>query len=172
MEIKDKLKKARLIKGLTQLQLSELAGAAQATINKLESGQIKNPSFELAVKIANILETNVFEIFSNDTINNESKKEFSNIPKELKNKVLESIETGIDFYINNEKLRYNFDNKEDIEKFNFIYNIVDELRINIQSGLIINGFCSAEEIHDFYTNNHVWSKREILRLYGIEKPVK
>jgi DNA-binding XRE family transcriptional regulator len=68
MKTSEKIKIARKAKGLTQKELALKVGAAQATINKIERDEIKNPSFDLAVKIANVLEKNVFELFSDESV--------------------------------------------------------------------------------------------------------
>lgn len=68
MKTSEKIKIARKGKGLTQKELALKVGAAQATINKIERDEISNPSFDLAVKIANALDKNVFELFSDESV--------------------------------------------------------------------------------------------------------
>jgi len=68
MKTSEKIKIARKSKGFTQKELAIKVGAAQATINKIESDEIKNPSFDLAIKIAAALETDVFNLFSDEEV--------------------------------------------------------------------------------------------------------
>jgi len=52
MELKDRLKHARRLKGLTQTELAERAGIAQASISEIERGLSRSSSH--LVKIAQI----------------------------------------------------------------------------------------------------------------------
>ena len=58
--LKDNIKKARLDAGLTQLEVAEKLGVAQAQYARWESGG-RNPKDETVEKLANILNTS-FEI--------------------------------------------------------------------------------------------------------------
>lgn len=155
MEMKDKLKNARISKGLTQLQLSEKVGAAQASINKLESGKIKNPSFELAVKIANTLETNVFEIFGNENIKNYTPKTNESEKDQLKLLAVYALEKYVDTKIYFRQLEY--DEKLSPEEH---WNIHNEFLIQIESfkkglleAFVMVGFCNQEEMSEI--NEHL-----------------
>ncbi len=53
----------REARGLTQIQLAERSGLKQATISDLETGKIKSPSVETAMRVARALEVNLDEIF-------------------------------------------------------------------------------------------------------------
>jgi DNA-binding XRE family transcriptional regulator len=149
MELKDKLKKARLNRGLTQMQLSNLVGAAQATINKLELGQIKNPSFELAIKIANVLEVDIFETFATESLMNELSKPNNSEIEKLKVLVFHALE----MYESTEAFFaggiFNPEDPEDEKKF-------DEYRVNLRKfkngmykNLVLVGFCTQEEITEY-----------------------
>lgn len=61
-EFECRLKKYRLLKGLTQEQLAALAGVRRETIMRLEKAQY-NPSLKLAIDISRAVETPVEEIF-------------------------------------------------------------------------------------------------------------
>ncbi len=50
-----RLKEWRIKKGLTQQQLGERAGCTTATVFSYESGNVKNPSLSIAVKLAEVL---------------------------------------------------------------------------------------------------------------------
>lgn len=56
-----KIKALRKVTGLTQEQLAIKAGVSYTTLTKVETGAIKNPSFETVAAIAKGLETNLDE---------------------------------------------------------------------------------------------------------------
>lgn len=60
--MKNKIKVARAEKGMTQQQLADAAGVSRQTINAIESGKFV-PSTVLAIKMAQIFEKSVEEIF-------------------------------------------------------------------------------------------------------------
>lgn len=57
MSIGDNIKKKRNQKGITLLELAESIGVREATVQRYESGSIKNIKHETIIKIANVLET-------------------------------------------------------------------------------------------------------------------
>ncbi len=61
-----KIKELRESKKLSQRQLAKDSGVPQATINRIESGEIKEPSLSNATKIANALGVTVTELQGND----------------------------------------------------------------------------------------------------------
>lgn len=60
--MKNKIRVARAEKGMTQQQLADAAGVSRQTINAIESGKFV-PSTVLAIKMAQIFEKSVEEIF-------------------------------------------------------------------------------------------------------------
>lgn len=52
------IKEARKRKGLTQIQLSEKSGVSQQLISAIESGKVKNPTFQTVEKLAKVLGRN------------------------------------------------------------------------------------------------------------------
>ena len=60
--ITNNLKVLRVIKDLTQEQLAEKVSCTRQTINSIEKNRY-NPSLELALKIADVLECDVNELF-------------------------------------------------------------------------------------------------------------
>ncbi len=64
MELAEKIKTLRKQKGISQKELADLVGVAQASINKLEKGNTINPNVNIALKIAEVLETDIYELFS------------------------------------------------------------------------------------------------------------
>lgn len=63
--MKNRIKVARAEKSMTQQQLADAAGVSRQTINAIESGKFV-PSTILALKIAQIFEKPVEEIFQLD----------------------------------------------------------------------------------------------------------
>ena len=57
------LKTARLARGLTQDQLSELSGVHQTTISDIEIGRNLNPSWTNVVRLARALDVDPIDIF-------------------------------------------------------------------------------------------------------------
>lgn len=55
----DKFKKAKLISGLTQIELSKLTGLSRSTINELERGSRDNISRDTLLKLIKILDKNI-----------------------------------------------------------------------------------------------------------------
>ncbi len=64
MNLTNNLKHLRRLRGeVSQQQLAEMVGCSRQTIISIESG-CKNPSVELALKLAHALETPLDQIFS------------------------------------------------------------------------------------------------------------
>lgn len=61
--MKNRIKVARAEKDITQAQLAEMIGVSRQTINSIEKRKFI-PSTVLALKIADVFETSVEEIFS------------------------------------------------------------------------------------------------------------
>ena len=62
MAANNRLKAARVLKGLTQLQLAELVGLKEIEISRIETGRCE-PQLRLKEKIAAVLEKPTFELF-------------------------------------------------------------------------------------------------------------
>lgn len=58
-----RVKEARLEKGLSQEELSKIAGISRQTISDLESGEIVNTTTSTLTKLAKALECDVTDIF-------------------------------------------------------------------------------------------------------------
>ena len=58
----DKMKRARLEKGLSQAELAKLIGVSRQTINMIESGDY-NPTIALCLKICKTLDTTLDGLF-------------------------------------------------------------------------------------------------------------
>ena len=57
--LSERMKKAKLIKGLTQYQLSKLTGLSRSTINELESGYRDDITRETLLKLISVLDKNI-----------------------------------------------------------------------------------------------------------------
>jgi transcriptional regulator with XRE-family HTH domain len=58
-----RLRETRKQRGLTQIQLSELAGVEQGTISRLENGESDRPSWEIVARLARALDVPPEELF-------------------------------------------------------------------------------------------------------------
>jgi DNA-binding XRE family transcriptional regulator len=147
MKLNEKLNKARINRGYTQLQLAEKVGASQATINKLEGGKIGSPSFELAIKIANALQIDVYELFGDGSIknpvNSESEKD------KLKILVFHSLDKYISNQIFFRSTEYDENNPEHQKKFEEYKNHLKEFRKGMYETLVNVGFCTHEDIRAY-----------------------
>lgn len=153
MEIKDKLKAARAVKKITQKELAGLVGVTQATITKIETGETKNPSVDIALKIAQALGEDVYRLFSYESTN----KTFLNISLnqsdyiiDLKQKVFHAIENTESFLILMKSFEHNENDNIDDEKFQCFRDAISTFKKNLYGVLITNGVCSKEEITEFF----------------------
>lgn len=64
MHIGSKIKKIRLQKGLTQEQLSQISGISYTSLTKIETGVVKNPSFEFISKLSQALNVSMDQFTS------------------------------------------------------------------------------------------------------------
>ena len=62
MAANNRLKAARVLKGMTQLQLGELVGLKEIEVSRIETGRCE-PQLRLKEKIAAVLEKPTFELF-------------------------------------------------------------------------------------------------------------
>jgi transcriptional regulator with XRE-family HTH domain len=62
MAANNRLKAARVLQGLTQLQLAERVGTKEIDISRLETGR-STPTAELKQRIAQVLQKPAFELF-------------------------------------------------------------------------------------------------------------
>jgi transcriptional regulator with XRE-family HTH domain len=62
----DRLRRLREEKGLTVSSLAASVGVAEGTIRQLETGQTKNPSFVVGVRLANQLSVDPFYLALGD----------------------------------------------------------------------------------------------------------
>jgi transcriptional regulator with XRE-family HTH domain len=68
----DRLRRLREEKGLTASALAASVGVSEGTIRQLESGQTKNPSFAVGLRLANQLSVDPFYLaFGSDATLNE-----------------------------------------------------------------------------------------------------
>ncbi len=58
------MKAARVLKGLTQLQLADKVGTREIEISRIETGRV-TPEAELKERIAEVLQKATFELFDN-----------------------------------------------------------------------------------------------------------
>lgn len=58
----EKLKQARIVKGLSQIDLAKRIGVSRQTINMIENGAY-NPTIELCIKICKELDVTLNDLF-------------------------------------------------------------------------------------------------------------
>lgn len=61
-----KLARERLLAGLTQQEIAQLAGMSEATYRRLESGGMNNPPLRFLVNIALVLEVDLFDLVEDE----------------------------------------------------------------------------------------------------------
>ena len=64
MAANNRMKAARVLKGLTQLQLAELVEVREIEISRIETGRV-TPDARIKERIANVLQKPTFELFDN-----------------------------------------------------------------------------------------------------------
>lgn len=109
------LKRVREAKGLSQKELANLIGMAQAQYSRIESGKT-DPSFSVVMKIAKALGLTLSEIFQADEIFTDTNSYDKTLMEKLR--LLDSLEeeekksiyTLIDSLISKKKLRDNLSN--------------------------------------------------------------
>ncbi len=62
---RESFKKIRIEKSLTQKRLAEISDVTETTIRNIENKRV-NPSFELAIRLSKILETNFEQLWDTD----------------------------------------------------------------------------------------------------------
>ncbi|EOL00987.1 helix-turn-helix transcriptional regulator [Enterococcus faecium] len=62
---RESFKKIRIEKSLTQKRLAEISDVTETTIRNIENKRV-NPSFELAIRLSKILETNFEQLWDID----------------------------------------------------------------------------------------------------------
>lgn len=152
MKTSEKVRLARKAKGMTQKELANCVGAAQATINKIESDSdtgIKNTSFELAVKIASALEVDVFSLFGDESIKNKSSKISDKEIDRMKILVFHSIDKYESNQIFLKQFDYNEQDPDDWKKFEEYRAYLSEFKKGILEKLIEVGFCTQEDIKEY-----------------------
>lgn len=60
----ENLKRLRMEKGLTVIKLKELSGVDDDTIRKLENGKIKDTGLQIAIKLKNVLDVTLDELYA------------------------------------------------------------------------------------------------------------
>ena len=154
MKTSEKVRLARKAKGMTQKELANCVGAAQATINKIESDSdtgIKNTSFELAVKIASALEVDVFTLFGDESIKNKSSNASDKEIDRMKILVFHSIDKYESNQIFLKQFDYNEQDPEEWKKFDEYRLYLSEFKKGILEKLIEVGFCTQEDIKEYRT---------------------
>jgi transcriptional regulator with XRE-family HTH domain len=168
MEIKDKIKAARATKKITQKELASLIGVTQATITKIETGETKNPSVDIALKIADALGEDVYNLFTDESSNRTPLNITEQEIDRLKILVIESIYKYESNQIFLKQFEYDHDNnKEELEKFIEYKILLSQIRQGIFETFINMGICSQDDISRFYANK---LKQSHDKIWGTDSP--
>jgi len=68
IDLPRKIKRIREEKEITQKELAKMSGVSYSTLTKLETGVIKNPSFEVVLRIIKALEIDLSDLMWNENI--------------------------------------------------------------------------------------------------------
>ena len=92
MEFKDLIKKRRLDLGLTMEELGKKIGVSKATIQRYESGEIKNVRRDKIAKLANALDTTPAYLMGWEDVTADEDKEIVNYFLSLGDKLSDGVE--------------------------------------------------------------------------------
>lgn len=145
----NEFKALRISKGLTQKDLAQLVGTTQTTITNIEKGITKNPSIDIAIKIANALGKDVYSLFGDETLKNESLKVSENEIDRLKILVFHSLDKYESNQIFLKQFEHDQENSEDWKKFDEYRLYLSEFKKGILEKLIEVGFCTQEDIKEY-----------------------
>lgn len=104
MALSDVIKARRKALGLTLLEIANRVGVAEATVQRWESGAIKNIRYERIIKLAEVLETTPSALMGWEesetpppipSKDDELLSLFSKLPKELQDSVIEQIKAAL-----------------------------------------------------------------------------
>lgn len=141
----NEFKALRIGKGLTQKDLAEMVGTTQTTITNIEKGVTKNPSVDIAIKIANALGEDVNSLFGDDTFENGSSKVSNKEIEKLKFIVFDSLDKFSTRQIFAKAMEENNENTEHYKEFNEFKDSILKIKTEILSILIEYRFCTIED---------------------------
>jgi transcriptional regulator with XRE-family HTH domain len=148
IKIGNKLKELRLKKGLKQSDISSIANITRGAYSMIENDKTNSITIEVGKGIAKALEVPFTELFEIETIN--QKKETD----KLKALVLYAI----DKYESNQLLlrQFQFDqtNNDEWSKFDEYRKNLSEFKKGIYETLINVGFCTLEDIQEYFNWIH------------------
>lgn len=149
MGINEKLKAIRTIKKVTQKELADLIGVTQATITKIETGETKNPSIDIAIKISKALDADIFELFGDEMLKSQYSKTSDKELDRLKILAFHSLDKYESNQIFLKQFDYDQEDPEDWKKFEEYRLYLSEFKKGIFEKLIEVGFCTQEDIKEY-----------------------
>lgn len=153
----NEFKALRISKGLTQKDLAQIVGTTQTTITNIEKGITKNPSVDIAIKIANALELDIYELFGNEIINSSFSGKGTQIHK-LQSLVIETIFRYEETQLSFKQFDHDQENTEDWNRFKSYELNLSEFRKGVFQRLIDVGFCTLNDIIE--TRNLIIKQRK------------
>lgn len=142
----NKLKELRIKKGLSVYDLRDKLNVAHTTIVNIEKGKTKSPNIDLAFKLAEILDTDVYTLFY-DSEYDKSEKPKTN---KLKFKLILAIEAYFDRLVNNkfkEKIDVPLSENDEYKKYR---NEVNSIKDGLIDTLIEYKIVTKSEIADLW----------------------
>ena len=122
-----------------------MVGTTQTTITNIEKGVTKNPSVDIAIKIANALGEDVNSLFGDDTFENGSSKVSNKEIEKLKFIVFDSLDKFSTRQIFAKAMEENNENTEHYKEFNEFKDSILKIKTEILSILIEYRFCTIED---------------------------
>lgn len=120
MNIGDRIKKARLQRGLTLIEVAEKLGKTEATIQRYESGNIKNLKNDTIEELANVLNVSPAHLMGWDTPTTPSNMiAFS--PATVKIPILGKIACGDPITAEENLIGYRYDSPDNLPSGNLFY---------------------------------------------------
>lgn len=154
-EIGQKIKLLRIKKGINQSDIYEKAGISRSTYYLLENGKFDNLTIKSGIIIADILGVSFNELFETETLKNNHEI------NRLKSIVFQSLELYEYEQIFFGQFEHDHLMKDDFEKweeyqqkFEEYSKHLKEFKRGILKILILNGFCTQEDVTDFYNYIH------------------
>ena len=120
MNIGDRIKKARLQRGMTLIEVAEKLGKTEATIQRYESGNIKNLKNDTIEELANVLNVSPAHLMGWDTTSNPTNM-VALSPATVKIPVLGKIACGDPITAEENLIGYRFESPDNLPSGKLIY---------------------------------------------------
>lgn len=147
MKASELIKQRRISKKLSQKELADMVGVSQVTITRIETGQIKNTSIDIAAKIANALQTDIYSLFLGDY------GFYNSSERDMKMKVLKAIVMYESREVLFKSFELNEDDPKNQQKLEEFKKMISMFKTGLTQTLINVGFFTKEDI-EYYRENY------------------